>query len=747
MNANYLKELNEPQQRAVLHTDGPLMVIAGAGSGKTRVLTYKIAHLIQNGVDPFNILALTFTNKAAAEMRHRIEALVGADARNLWMGTFHSIFARILRIEAPKLGYPSNFTIYDTDDSKSLIKSIIKEMDLDDKVYKPAMVLNRISAAKNNLISWESYQNYPEFVEQDKFSRMPKVGEIYQKYQARAFKAGAMDFDDLLYNTNLLFKNYLDILNKYQHKFKYILVDEYQDTNYSQYLITKKLAAVHRNLCVVGDDAQSIYAFRGATIQNILNYEKDYPECEIIRLEQNYRSTKVIVEAANGIIKRNKKQIEKNVWTDNPTGDFIEVLKAASDSEEGRLVAQSIFEEKVQSGKKNKDFAILYRTNAQSRALEEALRRLNLKYRIVGGLSFYQRKEIKDMLAYARLTVNTNDEEALKRVINYPRRGIGDTTISKMVSIAYDNDVPLWQVLTQVRKVFTGRSANEIEKFAHLINSFKAYSEVHDAFDTMQYIAKKSGLLQELHADKTPEGLSRYENVQELLNAVKEFTDNPNTVEKHLGAFLQEIALLTDEDRNKETDDSITLMTIHSAKGLEFKNVYIVGLEESLFPSQMMLESMDDLEEERRLFYVAVTRAQEKLTLSFATTRYKYGNLQSCEPSRFLKEISPKYLKITSKYEIEEKPQFKFFNQYKSGGNPTSASSATAYQHTPSANFTPSDISKLKVGNRVEHQKFGFGTVRELDHSGPSSKARIQFDHLGDKTIILSFARLMIVQE
>jgi DNA helicase-2/ATP-dependent DNA helicase PcrA len=747
MNANYLKELNEPQQRAVLHTDGPLMVIAGAGSGKTRVLTYKIAHLIQNGVDPFNILALTFTNKAAAEMRHRIEALVGADARNLWMGTFHSIFARILRIEAPKLGYPSNFTIYDTDDSKSLIKSIIKEMELDDKVYKPAMVLNRISAAKNNLISCESYQNYPEFVEQDKFSRMPKVGEIYQKYQARAFKAGAMDFDDLLYNTNLLFKNYLDILNKYQHKFKYILVDEYQDTNYSQYLITKKLAAVHRNLCVVGDDAQSIYAFRGATIQNILNYEKDYPECEIIRLEQNYRSTKVIVEAANGIIKRNKKQIEKNVWTDNPTGDFIEVLKAASDSEEGRLVAQSIFEEKVQSGKKNKDFAILYRTNAQSRALEEALRRLNLKYRIVGGLSFYQRKEIKDMLAYARLTVNTNDEEALKRIINYPRRGIGDTTISKMVSIAYDNDVPLWQVVTQVRKVFTGRSANEIEKFAHLINSFKAYSEVHDAFDTMQYIAKKSGLLQELHADKTPEGLSRYENVQELLNAVKEFTDNPNTVEKHLGAFLQEIALLTDEDRNKETDDSITLMTIHSAKGLEFKNVYIVGLEESLFPSQMMLESMDDLEEERRLFYVAVTRAQEKLTLSFATTRYKYGNLQSCEPSRFLKEISPKYLKITSKYEIEEKPQFKFFNQFKSGGNPTATPAAKAYQHTPSANFTPSDISKLKVGNRVEHQKFGFGTVRELDHSGPSSKARIQFDHLGDKTIILSFARLMIVQE
>jgi DNA helicase-2/ATP-dependent DNA helicase PcrA len=497
----------------------------------------------------------------------------------------------------------------------------------------------------------------------------------------------------------------------------------------------------------VGDDAQSIYAFRGATIQNILNYEKDYPECEIIRLEQNYRSTKVIVEAANGIIKRNKKQIEKNVWTDNPTGDFIEVLKAASDSEEGRLVAQSIFEEKVQSGKKNKDFAILYRTNAQSRALEEALRRLNLKYRIVGGLSFYQRKEIKDMLAYARLTVNTNDEEALKRVINYPRRGIGDTTISKMVSIAYDNDVPLWEVVTQVRKVFTGRSANEIEKFAHLINSFKAYSEVHDAFDTMQYIAKKSGLLQELHADKTPEGLSRYENVQELLNAVKEFTDNPNTVEKHLGAFLQEIALLTDEDRNKETDDSITLMTIHSAKGLEFKNVYIVGLEESLFPSQMMLESMDDLEEERRLFYVAVTRAQEKLTLSFATTRYKYGNLQSCEPSRFLKEISPKYLKITSKYEIEEKPQFKFFNQFKSGGNPTATPAATAYQHTPSANFTPSDISKLKVGNRVEHQKFGFGTVRELDHSGPSSKARIQFDHLGDKTIILSFARLMIVQE
>jgi DNA helicase-2/ATP-dependent DNA helicase PcrA len=747
MNANYLNELNEPQQQAVLHSKGPLMVIAGAGSGKTRVLTYKIAHLIQNGVDPFNILALTFTNKAAAEMRHRIEALVGADARSLWMGTFHSIFARILRIEAPKLGYPSNFTIYDTDDSKSLIKSIIKEMELDDKVYKPAMVLNRISAAKNNLISWESYQNNPEFVERDKFSRMPLVGEIYQKYQARAFKAGAMDFDDLLYNTNLLFKNYLDVLNKYQHKFKYILVDEYQDTNYSQYLITKKLAAVHRNLCVVGDDAQSIYAFRGATIQNILNYEKDYPECEIIRLEQNYRSTKVIVEAANGIIKRNKKQIEKNVWTDNPTGDFIDVLKAASDNEEGRLVAQSIFEEKVQSSKKNKDFAILYRTNSQSRAMEEALRRLNLKYRIVGGLSFYQRKEIKDMLAYARLTVNTDDEEALKRVINYPRRGIGDTTISKMVSIAYDNDVSLWQVVAQVRKVFSGRSANEIEKFAHLINSFKAYNEAHDAFDTMQYIAKKSGLLQELHADKTPEGLSRYENVQELLNAVKEFTDNPNTVEKHLGAFLQEIALLTDEDRNKETDDSITLMTIHSAKGLEFKNVYIVGLEESLFPSQMMMESMDDLEEERRLFYVAVTRAQEKLTLSFATTRYKYGNLQSCEPSRFLKEISPKYLKITSKYEIEEKPQFKFFNQFKSGGNPTATPAATAYQHTPSANFTPSDISKLKVGNRVEHQKFGFGTVRELDHSGPSSKARIQFDHLGDKTIILSFARLMIVQE
>jgi DNA helicase II / ATP-dependent DNA helicase PcrA len=737
---DYLKLLNDSQRQAVEQTEGPVMIIAGAGSGKTRVLTYRIAHLLKKGVDPFNILSLTFTNKAAREMRQRIEKVAGNEAKNIWMGTFHSVFARILRAEAPKIGYPSSFTIYDTDDSKTLIRNIVKEMDLDDKLYKPGVVLGRISAAKNKLISWQQYKNDATIQADDDAALRPKIGKIYETYQNRCFKSGAMDFDDLLFNTNVLFRDHIDALNKYQHIFKYVMVDEYQDTNYSQYLITRKLAAKDRNICVVGDDAQSIYAFRGADIQNILNFERDYPELQVFKLEQNYRSTKNIVHAANSVIKNNKAQLRKDVYTDNEEGTLIEVIKANSDNEEGKLVANSIFEEKMNNHLSYEDFAILYRTNAQSRAMEEALRRMNIKYRIVGGLSFYQRKEIKDLIAYLRLTVNHNDEQALRRVINYPKRGIGDTTIEKIIVSADETNHTIWEVVTNARSFLTGRVATPIEDFGTKIKSFTVLAEMNDAFEAAKHIAKQSGIIEDLYADKSIEGVARYENIQELLNGIKEFVDDPEKEDKSLSAFLQDIALLTDVDTKKEDNgEYVTLMTIHSAKGLEFRNVFIVGLEENLFPSQMMLTSRADLEEERRLFYVAITRAEKKLTLSYATSRYQWGNLRACEKSRFIDEIEPTYLN----FQYGEAPSA--FDKVLKKKSPLIAPvTKKATNYVPSADFQPSDTSNLQTGMRVEHPKFGFGVVAKMDTQGNSTKAIIEFEEAGEKTLLLSFAKLRI---
>ncbi|WP_186754435.1 ATP-dependent helicase [Echinicola salinicaeni] len=752
---DYLEGLNPPQRQAVEHTEGPLMIIAGAGSGKTRVLTYRIAHLIHaKGVDPFQILSLTFTNKAASEMRNRIENLIGLEARNTWMGTFHSIFAKILRVESEKLGFPSNFTIYDTDDSKSLIKTIVKEMKLDDKVYKPNTVLSRISGAKNRLISWENYLNDPYIKADDETAMKPRMGEIYRAYQKRLFKSSAMDFDDLLFNTNVLFRDHPDVLNKYQQRFRYVLVDEFQDTNLSQYLITKKLAAVHQNICVVGDDAQSIYAFRGADIQNILNFEKDYPDLEVVKLEQNYRSTKNIVEAANSIIAKNKAQLKKNVWTQNNSGDLIELIKSASDNEEGRMVASTIFEEKNNKKLQNSDFAILYRTNSQSRAIEEALRKMNITYKIVGGLSFYQRKEIKDLMAYLRYVVNLDDEEAFKRVINYPKRGIGLSSVEKMLVAAYEHDIPLWQVVDNSNSFLSGRAANSVSDFATMIKSFRMECERKDAYEAASTIAKQSGLLRELYEDKTIEGLNRYENVQELLNAIKEYVDNKDNEDKSLGAFLQEIALLTDNDRDKDDTDAVTLMTIHSSKGLEFRQVFVVGMEEDLFPSQMMMQSREDLEEERRLFYVASTRAMEKLYLSYAITRYRFGRLLNCEPSRFLEEVDPNCMKVTKRKGIQMGHSYRDqanSSEGKSGfigikQRPTVRANTTAKIHTPSPDFKPSNTNNLSAGMKVEHPKFGYGKVLKVEVEGLNKKATIGFDNFGDKTLLLSFAKLRIVE-
>lgn len=750
---DYLKELNPPQLQAVEHTDGPVMIIAGAGSGKTRVLTYRIAHLIYaKGIDPFNILSLTFTNKAAAEMKHRIETLVGLEARNTWMGTFHSVFAKILRVEAGKIGYPSNFTIYDSDDSKSLIRTLVKEMRIDDKVYKPNVVLSRISGAKNRLISWEAYQADPYVKADDEAAMKPRMGELYQRYQERLFKAGAMDFDDLLFNTNVLFRDHLDVLNKYQQRFKYVMVDEFQDTNVSQYLITKKLAAVHQNICVVGDDAQSIYAFRGADIQNILNFEKDYPDLFVVKLEQNYRSTKTIVEAANSIIDKNKAQLKKLVWTSNPDGDLIELIKATSDGEEGRIVANTIFEERNQKKLNNSDFAILYRTNSQSRSMEEALRKMNLTYKIVGGLSFYQRKEIKDLMAYMRFTVNPVDEEAFKRVINYPKRGIGDTSVEKILVSAYDHDIPLWEVVKNAHSFLPGRAGSSVDDFATMIKAFQIEVERKDAFEAASSIAKQSGLLRELYEDKTIEGLNRYENVQELLNAIKEYVDNPENEDKSLGSFLQEIALLTDNDQDKDKTDAITLMTIHSSKGLEFKQVFVVGMEEDLFPSQMMMQSREDLEEERRLFYVATTRAMEKLYLTYALSRYRFGRLLNCEPSRFLEEVDQSKIKVNKRMSSREMPgalrkeglpgTAGFIGIKK---QPESRQPSQLKIHTPSPDFKPSNTNNLKAEQLVEHPKFGFGKVQKIETEGLNKKATIQFEHFGEKTLLLSFAKLRII--
>ena len=734
------------------------MIVAGAGSGKTRVITYRVAHLIRKGVDPFSILVLTFTNKAAKEMRERIMKVVGTEAKNIWMGTFHSVFAKILRVEASKLGYPSNFTIYDTDDSKSLLRAILKEMQLDDKLYNANFVYNRISSAKNNLISAAEYQKNEHIQAEDVSSGRGRLGEIYLAYTQRCFKAGAMDFDDLLFKTNILLREHPDVLYKYQNKFKYLMVDEYQDTNYSQYLIVKKLAAINENLCVVGDDAQSIYAFRGANIQNILNFEKDYPDLRVFKLEQNYRSTQNIVNVANSIIANNKNQLKKNVFSENETGDKIKVIRSFSDNEEGKTIAEDIAMQRSLKGLDYKSFAILYRTNAQSRAMEEALRKLNVPYKIYGGLSFYQRKEIKDLIAYFRLTFNPNDEEALKRVINYPRRGIGDTTIERIMIAADQNNTTLWDVVVNASTYLDSRSAGAVGNFGTMIQSFQVMTKSHSAYDTALHIAQHSGILKELYADKSVEGLNRYENIQELLNGIKEFSEREDIEDRGLDIFMQDVALLTNDDNDKDPNaDTVSLMTIHSSKGLEFSHVYIVGLEENLFPSQMSLNSRSDLEEERRLFYVAITRAEKRLVVSYATSRYRWGTLTSCEPSRFIDEIDARYLELDFKpqqkpagnpFFDDEKPQWTSksgdsFSKPKPAAVKTTSILPKA--HVPTAGFAPSDTSKLQVGMEVEHERFGFGKVVNLEGNKPDIKATIFFKELGQKQLLLKFAKLRIV--
>ena len=760
---SYLDELNESQRIAVEHIFGPIMVIAGAGSGKTRVLTYRIAHMIEQGVDPFNILALTFTNKAAKEMTERIGNIVGGgEAKNISMGTFHSVFSKILRFNAERIGFPNNFTIYDTQDSKSLIKDIIKELNLDDKTYKPSMVFGRISAAKNNLISPEAYSANTEIQLEDKQARRPELGRIYQSYANRCLKAGAMDFDDLLYFTNVLLRDFPDVLHYYQQKFQYILVDEYQDTNYAQYLIVKKLAAAYQNICVVGDDAQSIYSFRGANIENILNFRKDYPDFTLYKLEQNYRSTKNIVEAANSIIKKNKDQINKTVWTDNNEGSKIKVQRSLTDNEEGRTIAQAIFERKTTEGARFQDFAILYRTNKQSRAFEEALRKLNMPYKIYGGLSFYQRKEIKDLLAYFRLTANPHDEEALKRVINYPKRGIGKTTIENIIIAANRYNTSMWEVIKDFQRfpAEVGSAArSKIYEFVTMIDSFGAELEKTDAFTLAERIAKSSGIIRELIAekDKGPEEVERFQNIEELLAGIQEFvrgaeSDSPRT----LADFMMDVALLTDADQEKPEDrNHISLMTIHSSKGLEFPHIYIVGLEENLFPSQMALNSRSELEEERRLFYVAITRGMRSCMLSYATSRFTWGQSIMCEPSRFIDEIDPQFLQFESVSRAANSRSLmgsgSFERGFKGGLNKPLGSSPqlrslkeVSQQKTPHSNDnTPS----LMVGHNILHDRFGKGKVLKLEGEGADKKATIFFPQHGSKTVLLRFANIQIIED
>ncbi len=775
MKEDYLNDLNEAQRAAVTHIKGPSMIIAGAGSGKTRVLTYRIAHLISQGIDPFHILALTFTNKASKEMRARIEKIVGPEAKNLWMGTFHAVFAKVLRIEASKIGYPTNFTIYDTDDAANVMKDLVREQGLDEKLYKPSIVLNRISSAKNNLYSWSEYQENVNFVSDDHSSGRPKIGLLYELYQKRCFKASGMDFDDILFNMYVLLTKHPDVLHKYQHKFTHILVDEFQDTNYAQYTILKKLAAVHENISVVGDDAQSIYAFRGANIQNILSFQRDYPDLEIFKLEQNYRSTKNIVHAANSIIDKNKNQLKKEVWTDNDLGEKIQLMRALSDNEEGVMVANSIFETKVNQQWHNKNFAILYRTNAQSRSMEEALRKMNIAYRIYGGLSFFKRKEIKDLLAYFRLVINQKDDEALKRIINVPARGIGKTTIEKLTVVAAERDQSVWDLIADSASNpcgFNSGTLGRLIDFATMIKSFGVKLKVDNAFELANHIAASSGLLRELYTDKTPEGLSRYENIQELLNGIREFVDGgrsitPRDIDEfvdenathYLEEYMQDIALLTDaDDDDKTDDDKVSLMTIHAAKGLEFPAVYVVGLEENLFPSQMSMDSREDLEEERRLFYVAITRAEKRLTISYANSRYRWGNLIACEPSRFIEEIDPEFIEETGIRNHRSSPHFDDHSQerWDQRGNST-ASMHIAYKKvsTPTnlkkmnssdiQNFEGDDTSGIQAGMEVEHAKFGLGKVLIVEGNPGDLKATVFFHGFGNKQLLLKFAKLKIV--
>ena len=757
---NFINQLNNVQQQAVLSTEGPNMILAGAGSGKTRVLTFRVAHLLSKGVDSFNILALTFTNKAAKEMRERIEKIIGIEARNLWMGTFHSIFAKILRNEHDKLGYPYNFTIYDTLDAKNLIKAIIRELGLDDKIYKPGMVYNRISAAKNNLISAKAYNDDPSIIAEDKRMGKPEIGKVYQIYDLRCLKAGAMDFDDLLFKTYTLFVKFPEVLFKHQQLYKYILVDEYQDTNYAQYTIVKMLAKGHQNICVVGDDAQSIYSFRGANIENILNFQKDYSNTQSFKLEQNYRSSKNIVAAANAVIAKNKDQFEKDVWTENDQGPRIKVIKTKTDNEEGRVVADKIMNLKLEYQLHNNEFAILYRTNAQSRAMEEALRKFNIPYKIYGGLSFYQRKEIKDLLSYYRMTFNPNDEEALKRVINYPTRGIGKTTLDKLILTANNNDTSLWEIISNLDAFNTGLGngpKTKIKNFVTMILSFGSELFRKNAFDLGQHIASHTGLLKELHDDKTPEGISRYENIQELLNGLKQFSaqEEPSDYPtKTLDKFMEDVALLTDADNESQDDyNKVSLMTIHSAKGLEFPYVFIVGMEENLFPSQLSVNSRSELEEERRLFYVALTRAEKAAFLSYAQTRFKFGNITYAEPSRFISEIPLDFIEMPevrpprnyAGTELNEINHFARRSPIPPGKKLVSLERAAKLEKPKDTNETERANPTVKEGQTVEHLRFGRGKVIKVEGIGPNKKAVISFGKHGQKQILLKFAKLKIV--
>jgi len=772
--SNYLDSLNPAQKDAVLQKDGPMIIIAGAGSGKTRVLTYRIAHLMQQGIDPFNILSLTFTNKAAREMKERIASVVGAsESKNLWMGTFHSVFARILRSEADKLGFPSNFTIYDTQDSVRLIASILKEMQLDKDRYKPKQVLSRISSLKNSLITVNAYFNNSDIVEADLHASRPKLGDVYKEYVARCFKSGAMDFDDLLLRTNELLARFPDVLAKYQDRFRYILVDEYQDTNHSQYLIVRALADRFQNICVVGDDSQSIYSFRGANINNILNFQKDYPEVKTFKLEQNYRSTKNIVNAANSVIEKNKTRLDKEIWTSNDQGEPIKVMRTISDGEEGRFVAQSIWENMMNKQLSSDAFVVLYRTNSQSRALEDALRKKDIKYKIYGGISFYQRKEIKDILSYLRLLINPNDEEALKRVINYPARGIGQTTIDKLTIAANHYKKSIFEVLKHIEKIdlkINAGTKTKLQDFVNMILRFQIESETKNAFDIAEDIVKQVRLIKDLEKEGTPEAVSKVENVQELLNGIKDFiTDKIETgKDASLTLFLEDVALATDFDSDKKDDTPrVSMMTIHQSKGLEYPYVYIVGLEENLFPSGMSMNTRSELEEERRLFYVALTRAEHQAYLTYAQTRYRWGKLTDAEPSRFLEEIDESYLEYLTPKKTEpsvnrfvdaslfdtpsktirfQKPIQRKKIEFKAKKESTFVppKKLTKVSQTSSSNINLFD-GKITVGNMVEHNRFGTGEVLSLEGNGPNKKAEIKFGTVGKKKLLLQFAKLKVI--
>ncbi len=762
--SSYLDELSDVQREAVTCTEGPSLVIASAGSGKTRVLTFRIAHLLTLGIKPWNVLALTFTNKAAREMKERIARIVGNDtAAKLWMGTFHSVFTKILRNEADKLGYDKNFTIYDTTDSKNLIAQIIKELKLDSQVYKPGEVLSRISLAKNNLITHQAYAQNASIIAQDTRSRKGEITRIYTMYAQRCQKASAMDFDDLLLNTNVLFRDFPDVLQKYQEKFRYILVDEYQDTNYSQYLIVKKLSERHRNLCVVGDDAQSIYSFRGAKIENILSFKNDYPDYKLFKLEQNYRSTQTIVNAANSVIAKNQRQIPKVAYSSNEVGDRIKLIKAYTDQEEGFMVASEILSLVHQTHCSYSDIAILYRTNAQSRIFEEALRKRNIPYRIYGSLSFYQRKEIKDLLAYIRLTVNPNDDEAFRRVINYPARGIGDTTMEHLQNLANQLGLSLWQtvgVLGNHPGVVKVPAAKKLEEFRNLIVSFQQRVYTQDAYEAVYAIANISGLLSDLKGDKSQEGISRLQNIEEMLNGIREFIENRKEegVEETvtLVDYLENVALLTDQDTDKGEDrNKVSVMTVHSAKGLEFSYVFLTGLEENLFPSTLTITSPDDLEEERRLFYVALTRAAKRAYITYAQTRYRWGTPTHCTPSRFIREIDSSYIdtpfdgddfggRATHQPENLQSPGSRYRELMNRSHSPVQTPMASKPTNKVLKEILPDSI---EPGMQVFHSKFGEGVVESVEGVGPNRKAQVKFTLAGTKNLLLKFADLKLLEE